>query len=264
MQETGNGELPSGEKKSIGSSNKHERVAWIATRKALPVAEAALGKHLFGSYLFHDMVYVKSSLPELLAASSVAIELPANVEGGYEQKILSFVDRVRSQCPRIYMIVQPSLRRRSNRSTWVSRWNQHSGFKPFLFRETCSCRVGDGVPGCHITFYIGTSSNFKLEPCDAVPTTDITVQSANDSLHGLLQFVFCSPVTSNLALKCRVGPALVGRSHVGDTKVVEATSDQEGDSLTFPIGGSTATRRLELEKTSLDDGSDQRSYPTDA
>ena len=77
MQETGIGELPSGEEKSTGSSDKHERVAWIATRKALPVAEAVLGKHLFGSYLFHDMVYVKSSLPVLLAATCVAIELPA-------------------------------------------------------------------------------------------------------------------------------------------------------------------------------------------
>ena len=124
MQGTGTGELPSA-KVSLGSSDKHERVALIATRKALPVAEAALGEKLLRSYLLHNLVYVKSSLPELSAASHVAIELPANVENGFEEKVLSLVDRVRPQCPKIYMIVQPSLRRRSNRSTWVSRWNQH-------------------------------------------------------------------------------------------------------------------------------------------
>ena len=140
------------------------------------------------------------------------------------------------------MIVQPSLRRRSNRSTWVSRWNQHSGFKPFLFREACSCRVGDGAPGCHITVYIGTGSDLKLEPCGAVPTAEITAQIASDSLRGLLQYVFCSLVTSNLALKCRVGPVHMGGSHVGDTMVVGAASGQEGESLTFPVRGSTANR----------------------
>ena len=181
---------------------------------------------------------MKSSLPELSAASYVAIELPVNVESGFEEKVLSLVDRVRLQCPKIYMIVQPSLRRRSNRSTWVSRWNQHSGFKPFLFRETCSCRLGDGAPGCHITFYVGTGSDLKLEPCDAVPTTEITVQIASDSLRGLLQYVFCSLVTSNLALKCRVGRprSLQGEGwpHVGDTMVVGAASEMEGE-LTFPV-----------------------------
>ena len=107
------------------AAEQHEKVAWIATRKALPVAEAALGKHLLESYLLHDMLHLKSSLPELKAASYVAIELPANVEGGYEQIVLSFLNRVLNQCPKAVMIVQPSLRRRSNRSTWVSRWNQH-------------------------------------------------------------------------------------------------------------------------------------------
>ena len=79
---------------STGSSDKHGRVAWIATRKALPVAEAALGKHLLASYLLHNLVHVKLPLTELFAASHVAIELPANVESGNEQTILSFIDRV--------------------------------------------------------------------------------------------------------------------------------------------------------------------------
>ena len=165
---------------------------WIATRKFLPVAEEALGQHLLDSFLLHSVLHVKSPLPELRSASHVAIELPANVEKGFEKIALNFLERVRVQCPQTFMIVQPSLRRRSNRSTWISRWNQHRGSKPFLFRETCSCLVGDGVPGCHITVYIGTDSGIKLEPCGAVPTTDVTVQSASRSLFGLLQYIFDS------------------------------------------------------------------------
>ena len=80
---------------STRSNDKRERVAWIATRKALPIAEAALGEHLLGSYLLHDMVRVKSSLPELSAASHVMVELPGCVEAGYEQLVVSFVNRVR-------------------------------------------------------------------------------------------------------------------------------------------------------------------------
>ena len=56
MQETGSGELPSAKQLSTGSGNKHERVAWIATRKALPVAKAALGEYLSESYLLHAMI----------------------------------------------------------------------------------------------------------------------------------------------------------------------------------------------------------------
>ena len=112
--------------------------------------------------------------------------------------------------------------------------------------------MGDGVKGCHITVFIGTDSSIKLEPCMAVPTTDITVQSANQSLCGLLQHVFCSRVTSNLALKCRAGASRTNvcdtypvGSRVGDTKVARgAASDPEGE-LTFQVGSSTASRRLE-------------------
>ena len=194
---------------------------WIATRKFLPVAEEALGQRLLDSFLLHNVLHVKSPLPELTAASHVAIELPANVEKGFEQLALDFHERVRTQCSQTFMIVQPSLRRRSNRSTWISRWNQHRGTIPFLFRETCSCLAGDGVPGCHITVYVGTDSDIKLEPCGAAPTTDVTVQSANKSLVGLLQYIFGSLVTSNLDLKCRAGSTTslncgASRHHVCD------------------------------------------------
>ena len=73
--------------KSTGTDPAEPRVAWIATRKALEVASAALGKRLLSSHLLHDMLHVKSTLPELNAASLVATELPVEVEGGYEQTV---------------------------------------------------------------------------------------------------------------------------------------------------------------------------------
>ena len=146
---------------SSGTDPAEPRVAWIATRKALNVASEALGNRLLSSHLLHDMLHVKSTLPELNAASLVATELPANVERGYEQYVLSFAARAMKHCPRILMIVQPSLRRRSNRSIWVTRWNQSRGIKPFEFSRTCSCLVGNGVPGCHVTMYVGTSENLQ-------------------------------------------------------------------------------------------------------
>ena len=123
----------------------------------------------------------------------MATELPANVEGGYEQTVLSFAAKALKQCPRMLMIVQPSLRRRSNRSIWVARWNQHSGFKPFVFVQTCSCRVGDGVPGCHVTTCVGTIEDVKFQMCSSVPSTDISVQSARLGLCSLLQY-FCNQI----------------------------------------------------------------------
>ena len=128
---------------SKGKDSAEHKVVWIATRKNLEVAADALGERLLNSHLLHDLLHVKSSLPEISQAWLVAAELPANVEDGFEQLALSFTAKVLKQCPRMLMVVQPSLRRRSNRSIRVLRWNQHSGFKPFVFVQTCSCRVGE-------------------------------------------------------------------------------------------------------------------------
>ena len=93
-----NGDLPSEESGNVDTKEQRDEVAWVATRKALPVAEAALGEKLLRNYILHSLVHVKSSLPEPFAASHVAIELPANVESGYEQRVLAFTARVLKQC----------------------------------------------------------------------------------------------------------------------------------------------------------------------
>ena len=73
---------------SSGTGPAGPRVALIATRKALEVAGTTLGNQLLSSHLLHDMLHLKSTLPELSAASAVLTELPANVESGYEQLVL--------------------------------------------------------------------------------------------------------------------------------------------------------------------------------
>ena len=207
------------------------KVVWIATRKHQDLAESAFGNSLLSSHLLHKMLHVKSTLPELQAASLVAIELPANVESGYEQTVLSFTARALKQCPRMLMVVQPSLRRRSNRSTWVTRWNQHRGFKPFLFIQSCSCLAGSGAAGCHVPTYVGTTEDVKFQWCNSVPCTDISVQSAKEGLCSLLQH-FCKQIGHCDPLPIS-GAALIPRGR------------DAGDGYSYPqFEGATVSSRL--------------------
>ena len=93
-QGTVNGDLAPGVQSDERVGKQSGKIAWIATRKFLHVAEEAIGEHLLNSFLLHSVLHVKSPLPELTAASHVAIELPANVEKGFEQLALDFHERV--------------------------------------------------------------------------------------------------------------------------------------------------------------------------
>ena len=90
----------------------------------------------FNSYLLHGMLFVKSTLPELRSASLAATGLPAHVESGYAQAILSFAAKALQQCPKLLMIVQPTLRRRSNRSMWVGYSVQTDVLVPYGRRSS--------------------------------------------------------------------------------------------------------------------------------
>ena len=205
------------------------------------------------------MLHVKSTLPELRAASLVATELPANVESGFEQLALSFAAKIINQCPRLLMIVQPSLRRRSNRSTWVSRWNQYSGQKPFDFVQTCSCRVGDGAPGCHVTTFVGTSEDLQWNLCNAVPSTDITVRSANACLEGLLRVFWDRIALLRPPLTSRAASRLIGQVETQSPSASPEVLQQTADSHCGPLCPHTA-RTDSAKNNSLS----ARSFPTDA
>ena len=59
---------------------------------------------------------------------------------------------------------------------------------PFTFHRTCSCCVGNSVPGLHAAIYLGRSfgSNGDYAICDAVPSTGMTPQAANRMLAGVV------------------------------------------------------------------------------
>ena len=160
------------------------RVAWISTRRGSPAADAIAG-NISARYTLHDMMRsLKAPLDELSSAHAVVLEAPPIVTQRFEHDMLNFVRKVMSQCPNLAIIVQPSLRRKSNKALWVHRWNRlHNA--PFRFRQTCSCKTGNVVPGCHLTCLVGTTrEEIQMSPCAEVPTYCATSLAAAQSLGG--------------------------------------------------------------------------------
>ena len=168
------------------------------------------------------------------------------------------------------------MRRRSNRSTWVTRWNQHRGFKPFLFKQTCSCLTGGGAAGCHVPTFVGTTEDVKLQGCNSVPSTDITVQSAKEGLCSLLkhfcpQIGHCDPLQiSGAALGPRGVDSGDGYDHPQSEGATVSSRLSNGQVARGPPGQQTnlfsdheATRGPPHDK---EDRKHQEaiSYPTDA
>ena len=104
---------------------------------------------------------------------------------------LDVVQRIRSTGPEVLIIVQPSLRRKSNKTLWVHKWNRLDK-APFRFHQTCSCKHGTEVQGCHLTCLIGSSFEMHLEPCGEVPTLSATSQAACVSLGSTLHHLLLS------------------------------------------------------------------------
>ena len=77
------------------------------------------------------------------------------------------------------------IRRKSNKTLWVSRWNRLRD-APFRFHQTCSCRVGNAVPGCHLALLIGTTMTDIMSPCAEVPTLSATPEAGLLCLGGTL------------------------------------------------------------------------------
>ena len=149
------------------------RIAWISTRRGGPAADTIAG-NVIGRYVLHDMMRSATApLDELSSAHAVLLEAPPIVTPRFEHDMLDLVAKVLNQCPRVAIIVQPSLRRKSNKTLWVQRWNKLQ-CAPFKFRQNCSCQLGNAVPGCHLTLFIGTSQGVPMSPCAEVPTLSAT------------------------------------------------------------------------------------------
>ena len=140
------------------------------------------------SYLLHSLlVAAKLPLDELSMAHLVAMEVPSNATLGFERLLLRLVQQTRAAGPQVAVIVAPQLRRQAQTMTWVNRWNRME-HAPFQFHRTCSCCLGDSVPGLHGSIYLGRSfgSNGDYASCAAVPTTGMTPQALNRMLAGVL------------------------------------------------------------------------------
>ena len=107
--------------------------------------------------------------------------------------MLEIVQRIRSKGagPEVLVVTQPSLRRKTNKALWISKWNLMSHI-PFKFHQTCSCKTGNSVEGCHLTCYVGCSKAVDSGPCSEVPTLSTTSQAAVDSLSGTILHLIAS------------------------------------------------------------------------
>ena len=170
------------------------RVAWISTRRGEPAADS-IAANVIGRFVLHDMMAnMTAPLDELSTAHLVVLEAPPNGAARFEHDMLSLVSRIMAQGPEVAVMVQPSLRRKSNKTLWVHRWNRLTS-APFKFRQTRSCKASNNVPGCHLTCLIGATTAIDMSPCAEVPTLSATPSACVESLGGLL-YSLCSCLLS--------------------------------------------------------------------
>ena len=166
------------------------KVALISTRRAQPAADVLAG-HVFGKYVLYDiMASVTAPLHELSSAHVVVLEVPPVVAAGFERDLLNLVNKILALNVVVLVLVQPSLRRKSNRTLWVSKWN-FLPYVPFKFYQTCSCKLGNGAPGCHLTYFVGCSGQVRTTSCSSVPTLSSSTTSSVASLGVAIKYL-CS------------------------------------------------------------------------
>ena len=99
------------------------KVVWASTRRAVGAADS-FAANTTARYLLSDVwKSVDAPLQEFSSAHIVALELPPVVQLGYEHSVLSIVQKMLAVGTQVLMIVQPSLRRKSNKALWVHKWN---------------------------------------------------------------------------------------------------------------------------------------------
>ena len=161
------------------------RFAWISPRGTATIADVA-SAHLTSSYLLHSaLTSIELPLNEFSVNNLVAFDVPATYSPKFEQALLKAVSKIRRMGPHVVVFVQPSLRKKTQRSTWVQSWNE-SSHTPFRFYQTCSCQLGNGAPGCHFVYYLGTSISGEWRMCNEVPTLGATPVATHKSMEAAL------------------------------------------------------------------------------
>ena len=151
---------------------------------------------VMAEYILHDMLAsTEAPMHELSTAHVVALEVPPVVTAKFEHDLLNFVDKLLALHVIVLAVVQPSLRRKTNKSLWVHKWRRLPQV-PFKFYQTCSCKTGNRVPGCHLTYYVGSSRAISTYACEHVPTLSTSPQAG-------VEF-WCYTQIPMLAAACRL------------------------------------------------------------
>ena len=152
------------------------KLVWISTRTSMAASDL-LTPAPCGRYVLHHVADRMTALyDEFTKAHFAVLDVPPAAEMKYEFRVLSMVNQILQAGPKTAIFVRPNMRRNSDRATWVYRWNRLRT-TPFQFRKTCSCKLGNGVPGCHSTIYVGTSWRYDVVPCSHLPSVDLITSS---------------------------------------------------------------------------------------
>ncbi len=132
------------------------KFVWVSTRRTAAVVDC-VAEYVDRTYLLHTFLHNQTWMPEEFASTElVVMEIPPVTLSRFEHDLLRVVRKIRTAGTHVLILVQPSLRKRTQRSLWIHRCNLLD-YVPFRFQQMCSCQLGDTVPGCHYTYYVGAA-----------------------------------------------------------------------------------------------------------
>ena len=218
-----------------------QKLVWISTRRGEPVADT-IASNVVGRYLLASIISEQiAPFREFMSVDTVVMEVPPVAKPKFEHQMLNIVQRIRAAGPTVLLIVQPSLRRKSNKTLWVHKWSSMAE-APFRFGQTCSCKTGNKLPGCHLTCLIGCSQEMQLTACTEVPTIAATSAAAVSSLGATVKYVAgCLSVikhdrTDAMAVDVESAPQQVLDSTLAPEKLKDETPSELRPAVAFPIG----------------------------
>ena len=99
-------------------------IGLVTTRRAQPAADSLAGR-LIAKYVLRDMLASMSApLHELSNAHVVVLKAPPVVTANFEHDLFNYIHKLLALNLLALVVVQPSLRRKPNKTLWVHKWNQ--------------------------------------------------------------------------------------------------------------------------------------------
>ncbi len=246
-----------GQQTEAGHIPLDARLIWVSTRKAMGISDV-VAKHVVAVHPLHQLLQNPMlSMEEFAAVNLVALEVPPVTLAGFEHDLLRKVAKLCAANVPVAILVQPSLRKRTQRALWVSKWNLLSDV-PFTFRQTCSCKMGNAAPGCHFTYYLGCNFSGPFGPCNSVPTLGASTQAVWNSLGGALVAIFASSLAAGTSTEGSAevpGPVKMLRRRPTDGGLLSAGPHRTPDS---------ALSRTEKRQRVAFPTEEHQAFPTEA